>query len=324
MAILVGIDEAGYGPILGPLVVSAAVFEVPDDCLGRSLWDELSSSVCKKVSGSSGRVAINDSKKLHKARGKDKALQRGVFSFLAAGGRQRPPQVLGELLEALDCDHLDNLDQYPWYKASWKDWALTYDRDDIVIAANALRNDMRRNRIGLKGLWSRPIPAGEFNRKVSVVRNKATVLFGHVSQFIARAYEQYGQEDRNLQIMIDKLGGRSRYRPSLQRLFPDLQMKIIKEDASLSSYQMSSKGRTMKLHFLTGGEDRQLPVALASMVSKTVRELFMGMLNGYFEKHCPGILPTAGYYKDGQRFLGDIEGRIDPALAPRELLVRER
>ncbi|MHC5117167.1 MAG: ribonuclease HII, partial [Planctomycetota bacterium] len=33
MALLVGIDEAGYGPLLGPLVVSAVALKVPEGLL---------------------------------------------------------------------------------------------------------------------------------------------------------------------------------------------------------------------------------------------------------------------------------------------------
>ena len=61
------------------------------------------------------------------------------------------------------------------------------------------------------------------------------------------------------------------------------------------------------------------------MTSKYLRELLMEMLNTYFQRHCPGITPTAGYYKDGRRFLADLEKfNLAPNLAPESLLVRQR
>ena len=81
----------------------------------------------------------------------------------------------------------------------------------------------------------------------------------------------------------------------------------------------------MKVHFLAKGETRQLPIALASMTSKYVRELFMDVFNRYFQLHCQGITPTAGYYTDGKRFLADLKSYgLAARLAPEGLLVRRR
>jgi hypothetical protein len=61
------------------------------------------------------------------------------------------------------------------------------------------------------------------------------------------------------------------------------------------------------------------------MTSKYLRELFMEMLNTYFQKHLPDVPPTAGYYQDGRRFLNDLKSKnLDPAFAPLHLLVRKR
>ena len=102
-------------------------------------------------------------------------------------------------------------------------------------------------------------------------------------------------------------------------------LKILKESEATSSYALTGDGHIMKIHFLAKGDDRQLPIALASMTSKYVRELFMEILNDHFAKHCPDIAPTAGYYKDGMRFLDDLKNAdLDPSLTPTSLLVRQR
>jgi SAM-dependent methyltransferase len=61
------------------------------------------------------------------------------------------------------------------------------------------------------------------------------------------------------------------------------------------------------LSFEVEAEDRHLPVALASMGAKFVRELFMRRLNAFFAERKPGLAPTAGYVEDGRRFLAEVK-----------------
>jgi hypothetical protein len=60
-------------------------------------------------------------------------------------------------------------------------------------------------------------------------------------------------------------------------------------------------------------------VALASIVSKTIRELWMDVFNGYWCSRVPGLRPTAGYPNDSKRFRAAIEPaaaveQCDPAM----------
>ena len=65
------------------------------------------------------------------------------------------------------------------------------------------------------------------------------------------------------------------------------------------------------------GDSRCAEIALASMLAKYTREALMKVFNAHFEARCPGLLPTAGYYEDGRRFLGDLAaaGLLDASLA---------
>ncbi|MEM7455515.1 MAG: hypothetical protein AAF456_14275, partial [Planctomycetota bacterium] len=53
--------------------------------------------------------------------------------------------------------------------------------------------------------------------------------------------------------------------------------------------------------------ESSLPVALASMVSKYVREVFMMLWNDFWQLEVPGIRPTKGYPVDAKRFKMEIE-----------------
>ena len=48
MGYLIGTDEAGYGPNLGPLVISATAWEAPDGVGGEDLFDRLGHVIAQK------------------------------------------------------------------------------------------------------------------------------------------------------------------------------------------------------------------------------------------------------------------------------------
>ena len=68
MGYLIGTDEAGYGPNLGPLVISATVWEAPEGVGGEDLFGRLGHLIAPGANGVSAGgpcVAIADSKRLY-------------------------------------------------------------------------------------------------------------------------------------------------------------------------------------------------------------------------------------------------------------------
>jgi len=107
MAVLVGIDEAGYGPIMGPLVVSSSAFSLPKDLLKFDLWHILRRSLSDKRSRLAGRLLITDSKKAYSRSIGIKHLERTTITLLKCLGTE--PATLTELMEFLCPDCLERL-----------------------------------------------------------------------------------------------------------------------------------------------------------------------------------------------------------------------
>ncbi len=326
---VVGIDEAGYGPLLGPLVVSATAFDVPVKLWPKGagasppdFWDMLRLSLTRRASRRDPRLCVADSKKLFKnsdSRG-IALLERAVLAFLGLTGEV--PSSLGALVQKTCPDLMPLLADDPCHTTAELPLPVGTSRADVRTQCNALRADLERAGVRLRCIFSEVLPAGPFNDRIEATRNKAVVLFALTMRLIERIWRLTGA--RRLSIWVDRQGGRTHYRHPLMTAFPDDHLEILTESTSFCSYRLSSPARRQRVHFIKNGESHHMPIALASVASKYMRELLMLSFNRFWSSHVPELKPTAGYYEDGRRFLAEIGPmmarlRIDPNRIVRQL-----
>ncbi len=320
MAILVGIDEAGYGPLLGPLTVSSVAISMPDSHLKSDLWQTLTKAVSKQKKNLAGRLLIADSKKAYTRSAGPTHLRRAVLATLNILNTH--PTNAFQLAQSLSGDCAQRLADYPWHK-NLHNLSLDASPDDIRLAATALKNTMTENNMHIISLASRCLDVAHYNNMVATVKNKSTVLFTAICQLIGHVFTS-ADPDQTIQIIVDRQGGRIAYAQPLLKMFPEMSLTIIKQEEKISSYEMTDGKKTMRIHFTTKADDRFLPVALASMTSKYLREIMMDSINAWFiEKH-PNLKPTAGYWTDGQRFIKDLEKLMPDTPLAKNILVRCR
>jgi hypothetical protein len=288
----VGIDEAGYGPNLGPLVMSAVIAESPDN-RPPDLWADLASSVCR-AGEDPERLWVDDSKAIYKpGQGRDRL--ESTCRALVAEACGCVPTTFGTLLASLGAGTLDDAELTPWLDA--EDVALYWPgTEQRPFAGSPWRIVSVRTEV---------VGPARFNAGLGD-GSKATVHFAAFARLLRFVWELSG-DGLAANVRGDKHGGRHFYYEPLVDAIPDAWIDRGAEGPELSQYTIRASGRRLALSLQPRADADDGLVALASIISKTVRELWMDAFNAHWLARIPGLKPTAGYPLDARRFRQIIE-----------------
>jgi len=289
MTLLVGIDEAGYGPNLGPFVMTAASCRVPSTLTSADLWQVLRPCLRRHTEPDDGRLLVDDSKQVYL-----NGLAALELGALALAGGSAPN--LADLLAALGPHAPTGLTGEAWYDGGTA----------LPVAAATARCRAWADRLAghEQVAWQRPrsvlVGTAQFNEITERHSSKGAVLSHCLGLLLRQFLDDTNPEP--LVIHIDKHGGRNFYGSMVQDLLETGMVLAGEEGPLRSAYSIVGLARPVTLTFQPRADGEHVAVALASMVSKYVRELLMLEFNRFWERHVPGLKPTAGYPTDARRY----------------------
>ncbi|MAT15897.1 MAG: hypothetical protein CMJ46_11590 [Planctomyces sp.] len=298
-------DEAGYGPNLGPLVISVVAWKSNSAPRDTDFWTLLDPVVTQTWTRNEERLHVGDSKAVYTPARGLKQLERSVLSLL--GLMNAAPRSFRELVEFLSPHTLAEFDLEPWFADSDVELPLANTVDEIETGTARWRSCCGDCGIEPLALRSDIVGTVRFNEEVERHQSKGVVLSEATIRLLGEVWRPVREED--CWIIGDKHGGRNRYDDLLEPLAGETMILRRNEGAQRSEYRID---RT-DIRFQTKAE-AQFPVALASMISKYVREVSMELFNRYWVAHRPQLKPTKGYPSDARRFLNEVAD-LQEALA---------
>jgi len=323
MTLVIGTDEAGYGPNLGPLVVAATAWEVAADATAAE------AAVLTAVAEAA--APWGDSKRIYRGGEGFPALETGALAGLAIAAGMSASSCFstcpsswamlaaqsGLDMTATACEAAAVLDGLAIPVAA--------DPASIGVAATRIAARLAARGVRLVAVRCRAISPGEFNAQLDAGLNKSDILSAATLDLAAGLLTAgVAAPFGDTLVWCDRHGGRKRYAAAVARHFTDGAaagplVQMLEETPARSEYLVPD--RRCRVEFCVGGEARA-PVALASMVAKYLRELMMLAFNRFWSARVPGLAPTAGYPLDARRWWDAAAAAIEAAGLPRDAIWR--
>lgn len=333
--IVIGVDEAGYGPSMGPLVIAATAWWVPIALSTEQMAEAFADCFQPKPALPRGNfLSIGDSKKILVGKYGWPSLSLAAQWLLRESSRD---ESRGASIQGLLHEDWSRLQSVPWYRALTDGSHLPThrylgDADDshsepkaiesvLAVIGPKISERLEKSGVKLLAVQARCVDEPEFNRMVSKSGNKSTVLSDlslALSKSIANhagvvAADLHGQSPRGplhprcIEMFFDKHGGRNRYQAMLMNAFDGVWVETDCEGPKISAYRARWSDYDVHFSFRVGG-DSLIPSGAASVIAKWIRECAMASLNAYWEQEShKTIRPTAGYYVDALRFAKEID-----------------
>ncbi|WP_298867459.1 hypothetical protein [uncultured Gimesia sp.] len=302
MGLLIGMDEAGYGPNLGPLVITASLWKVPGDPREFDFWQALQSVVSqKKPSKSSGLLHVADSKEVHSSSAGLAPLEKSTLPFLQLFHGEPKLESLESLWQLLIAspEHLDAIHKQPWNCKDEFTIPTAVESETVQASQRDLKQALDAAGIELLAFCSEIVLPERFNNLCAEYGTKGVMLTRLCMQLLTRVWDRTSIEPTL--IIGDKHGGRNRYDEYLDEILDGEMIFRVEESTAKSIYKV---GNT-EVRFQTKAESH-FPVAVSSMVCKYTREVMMERFNQFWSQHVPDLKPTKGYPVDARRFKDEI------------------
>ncbi len=287
--LVMGVDENGLGPRLGPLVATSVVLETPR-YLRRTLCDRgldlgLTDS---KETGGFGRMAFIESVALALL-GSEQPHGRRAGSVLRG-----LPRSADDLLDRLSpASRVELRACCPNDETAAQCWAVDLPLPafggEPAHGAALLRKLVGRSKLRVVGVQSRLACAGILNARQAVGQNKLAVDLELFEELIIAAHQLHGGP---LLVICGMIGGIRDYSSRLRRVDHE-RVDNLPGRRGQRRYAVEGLG---EIRFEVDADARHLPVALASIVGKYLREICMLRIGEFYRRDVPGLRLASGYH----------------------------
>lgn len=280
MELVIGIDENGLGPRLGPLVVTAVSMEL-------EAYD------AKKLARALRRRGYTDSKDVCASQSMADGEAKALAVVACVTGTL--PDDFDALLSAVSLEGPEwlrapcpKVGHEPCWDATvaLPRWATS---EQVAEETHALQRILERHGVRLRALRSTILCASRLNGHIGEGTSKSRIDLHAFEDLAVALVREAGREAR---IICGRVGMLKFYEPAFGALSHYLCAPLEESDRR-SAYRLPRLG---EIEFTVDSDRNHPPVALASLVGKLLREGFVERMNAFYEVRVEGLRRASGYH----------------------------